>query len=558
MKQTDIKVEHVTQDTGHDSFYNKKNNTNPSNNYKISTRKKGLYSREFSEKSAFNNRSNSPIGNFDEKFYISEEKETQRTQREAMGRVNSVEMIVRDMEANRENLQNSIKDKREKGHANLKNNCLSFQVKSKIGGTDHKQAFNKMNKTYGRFFDKKHEQTIKGPDTLIDALPYKTKSQRYFPKNMFNQLSVKDFKRYDPECTYDRRTKAEFQRILSSRKNTNNISDNYRQTTQPQLTTQHEQMKASKQNTQSLTNFIELETTDSYNTNHQENYKIASCLSPLNFRHKGYNSKDGFFFKKDKIEEDNTILKRDDTYTKILDKYKRCNTEVSSEFDPKKDICFTEEERNGNIKTKLGNPITWAEKNKMYENNLLPYSGSIIENIKLDKAMQKIALAGTPFAYKNNQDEMGRIKNEKHKIFQKNIEKKKLPIKKDNTEPNDIGHQGMDPNFISSPSSLLKTTPIGQLRRGYTAQSAHYAEHGFFDGELKSAFITSALFYAKHPNGTQKLLKESPFFIDKDEASPQVTFLYNFLATNSNQAQFTKRSIKIQQKSYEKYNSRQY
>ena len=337
---------------------------------------------------------------------------------------------------------------------------------------------------------------------------------------MFNQLSVKDFKRYDPECTYDRRTKAEFQRILSSRKNTNNISDNYRQTTQPQLTTQHEQMKASKLNTQSLTNFIELETTDSYNTNHQENYKIASCLSPLNFRQKGYNSKDGFFFKKDKIEEDNTILKRDDTYTKILDKYKRCNTEVSSEFDPKKDICFTEEERNGNIKTKLGNPITWAEKNKMYENNLLPYSGSIIENIKLDKAMQKIALAGTPFAYKNNQDEMGRIKNEKHKIFQKNIEKKKLPIKKDNTEPNDIGHQGMDPNFISSPSSLLKTTPIGQLRRGYTAQSAHYAEHGFFDGELKSAFITSALFYAKHPNGTQKLLKESPFFIDKDEASP--------------------------------------
>ena len=125
---------------------------------------------------------------------------------------------------------------------------------------------------------------------------------------------------------------------------------------------------------------------------------------------------------------------------------------------------------------------------------------------------------------------------------------KKLPIKNNKTEPNDIGHQGMDPNFISSPSSLLKTTPVGQLRRGYTAQSPHYSEHGFFEGDLKSAFITSALFYAKHPNATQKLLKESPFFINKDVDTPKVLtpnviFLYNFLATISNQAQFTKRSV---------------
>lgn len=356
--------------------------------------------------------------------------------------------------------------------------------------------------------DKKLKLTTKGPETLWDALPNNTKSEKYFPKKMFAQLNVKNFVRYDPELTLKKRTESEFHRIKNGLRSEDKIQD----------------LRISTQSVTDLKNSPMANQNNSF-TSHSM-LRSTICTSPLEFRYKGYNSKEGFFLSgykdKKKQEEEPFMLRRSDTYSKFLDKYKRMEAKTDREYDPKKDIWANEEEQEGNIKEKMA-PTTWAEKNKLYENNKLIYRNTVIENTKIDKVATKIAIPDTPFAYNLSKGKINIFKDGLQKNFKSNVDEKQLPIYELLNQNNNIKHTSLDPKNISSPSSLLKSKPIGQLRRGFTPANPQTDGHGFFDGTVKSNFTTSALYTAKLPEPQQKANDSSPFLRQKEEPKKEAS-----------------------------------
>ena len=113
------------------------------------------------------------------------------------------------------------------------------------------------------------------------------------------------------------------------------------------------------------------------------------------------------------------------------------------EYDPEKDIWQTEHEKLGVIEDKISAPVTWAEKNKFYQQREQHYRDIIIESVRTDTYAMKIANPDTPI-FTNQFKDLLNIKKETYKqIFRRNSQVAGLPLAK-----NDLEAEKNDPNYM--------------------------------------------------------------------------------------------------------------